>query len=96
MKGSLIPFRDGPTFTTTNTLTFEARRRLTSLSCFASNTVTDDDARGTMPLRKDTTISVNYRDSEKLGGLEITNNLPKRPYGMEWHLMRIIGSLTQT
>ena len=53
----------GHTFTTTNELRFEARRRLTSLSCFASNKVLDD-SKG-IPLRRDTTISVNYREERE-------------------------------
>ena len=49
---------NGLTFTTINTLTFEAERELTSLSCFASNSVLDNKKE--TPLKRATNIHVKY------------------------------------
>ena len=49
---------NGLTFTTINTLTFEAERELTSLSCFASNSVLDNKKES--PLKRATNIHVKY------------------------------------
>ena len=50
---------NGLTFTTINTLTFEAERELTSLSCFASNSVLDNKKE--TPLKRATNIHVKFR-----------------------------------
>ena len=62
---------NGLTFTTINTLTFEAERQLTSLSCFASNSVLDDK-KGT-PLKRATNIHVKYKPEIEVndGGPEV-------------------------
>lgn len=50
---------NGLTFTTTNRLTFQAQRKLTSLSCFASNQVLDQ--KHAVHLKRTTTINVKFR-----------------------------------
>ena len=55
---------NGLTFTTINTLTFEAERELTSLSCFASNSVLDNKKE--TPLKRATNIHVKYRPEIEL------------------------------
>ena len=57
---------NGLTFTTTNTLTFEAERELTSLSCFASNSVLDNKKE--TPLKRATNIHVKYKPEIVLHG----------------------------
>ena len=55
---------NGLTFTTINTLTFEAERELTSLSCFASNSVLDNKKE--TPLKRATNIHVKFRPEIEL------------------------------
>ena len=58
---------NGLTFTTINTLTFEAERQLTSLSCFASNSVLDNKKES--PLKRATNIHVKYKPE-----IDLTDN----------------------
>ncbi len=68
----------GLTYDTLNRLTFKAERRLTSLACFASNAVLDQE-RG-MHLSQATTVNVRFRPEVKLehnkgGGSKIRINI---------------------
>ena len=65
---------NGLTFTTINTLTFEAERELTSLSCFASNSVLDNKKE--TPLKRATNIHVKYKpEIELTDGSRVINVL---------------------
>ena len=65
---------NGLTFTTINTLTFEAERELTSLSCFASNSVLDNKKE--TPLKRATNIHVKYKPEIELAdGSRVINVL---------------------
>ena len=72
---------NGVTFKTVNRLTFQARRQLTSLSCFASNNVLDE--KKAIHLKRDTTINVKYKPVvEKLPRIEMVNAVHGEPISL--------------
>jgi len=72
---------NGVTFKTVNRLTFQARRQLTSLSCFASNKVLDE--KKAIHLKRDTTINVKYKPVvEKLARIEMVNAVHGEPISL--------------
>ena len=70
------------TFETLNQLTFRAERRLTSLSCFASNRVIDDA--GGVHLKRATTVNVKFRP-------EIHERIPAEEVRTEGRFQRYIS-----
>ena len=72
---------NGLTFRTTNRLTFQAKRQLTSLSCFASNKVLDE--KKAIHLKRDVTILVKYRPViEKPPRIETINAVHGEPISL--------------
>ena len=72
---------NGVTFRTVNRLTFQAKRQLTSLSCFASNKVLDE--KKSIHLKRDTTINVKYKPVvQKLPRIEMLNAVHGEPISL--------------
>ena len=79
---------NGLTFTTINTLSFEAERQLTSLSCFASNSVLDDKKEP--PLKRATNIHVKYKpEIEVNDGPKIIEVVQGKNVGNYSHLPKV-------